>query len=119
MPNIELKDLVIAALEDRKGIDIQCLDVKGQADFTDYMIVVTGSSNRHAKSLAQSVLDETTAAGIKPLGLEGADEGEWILIDLADVIVHVMLAQTRDLYDIERLWSIGSTRGEKESGADH
>ncbi|MDA0788309.1 MAG: ribosome silencing factor [Proteobacteria bacterium] len=119
MPTIELRDLAISALEDQKGIDIQCLDVRGQADFADYMIIVTGSSSRHVKSLAQSVLDAMSEAGEKPLGIEGADQGEWILIDLSDVVVHVMLAKTRDFYDIERLWSMGPTRGEKGSEADH
>ena len=80
MPNVELRDLVINALEDRKGVDIQCLDVQGQTDITDYMIVASGTSGRQVKALADSVIEKTASIDIKPLGLEGMENGEWVLI---------------------------------------
>ena len=110
MPNVELRDLVINALEDRKGVDIQCLDVQNQTDITDYMIVASGTSGRQVKALADSVIEKTASIDIKPLGLEGMENGEWILIDLTDVVVHVMLPKVREFYDIERLWSMSPSK---------
>jgi ribosome-associated protein len=118
MPNVELRDKVIMALEERKGIDIKCLDVAGQTDIADYMIVATGSSSRQVKALTDSVVTEVQTLGVRPLGVEGLDPGEWVLVDLADVIVHIMLPATRDFYDLERLWSITTSRGEEGSGND-
>jgi ribosome-associated protein len=106
--NIDLKAKAIAALEDVKGIDITVIDVTAQTDVTDYMIVATGTSNRHVKSLANNVVDEMLKVGIKPHGVEGLTDGEWVLVDLVDVVVHVMLAQTRKFYEIERLWSMSA-----------
>ncbi|MEH6472902.1 MAG: ribosome silencing factor, partial [Halopseudomonas sp.] len=78
--------------------------VRGKSSVTDYMIIASGSSNRHVKSSAESVVIEAKKAGIQPLGIEGLDSGEWALVDLGDVVVHVMQTQTRDLYDLESLW---------------
>ncbi len=101
----ELKLIVIDALEDLKGRDIKCLDVREITDITDYMIVVSGTSNRHVKSLVNSVVVKCKEHGVQPLGVEGEESGEWILIDLVDILVHVMLPVTREFYDLERLWS--------------
>lgn len=105
---VDLKAVAIAALEDLKGLDITEIDVTKQTDVTDYMIVATGTSNRHVKSLANNVVEEMLKRDIKPLGVEGLEDGEWVLVDLVDVVVHIMLSQTRKFYDIERLWSMSA-----------
>ena len=105
---VDLKAVAIAALEDLKGLDITVIDVTKQTDVTDYMIVATGTSNRHVKSLANNVVEEMLKLDIKPHGVEGLEDGEWVLVDLVDVVVHIMLSQTRKFYDIERLWSMSA-----------
>ena len=117
MANVELKEMVVGALEDKKGADIQSLDVVGQTDVTDFMIIVSGGSNRQVKALAQNVIDEARVFDIRPLGVEGMEEGDWVLIDLADVVVHVMLPQVREFYDLERLWSMSSTEDARDTQA--
>ncbi len=105
MQSKALKKFVIEKIEDIKGRDIITLDIIGKANFADYMIVCSGNSNRHVKSIAQSVGAECRAEGILPLGIEGNDVGEWALVDLGDIIVHVMTDQQRDKYQLEELWS--------------
>lgn len=107
----DLKQLVIDALEDLKGNDILCLDVRKQTDIADYMIIVSGTSSRHVGALVNNVVSEANEVGIKPKGVEGQEGGEWILIDLVDVVVHVMNPEAREFYDLERLWTL-------ESGGD-
>lgn len=111
-----LKDLVAAALEALKALNTVCLDVRGLSDMTDYLVICSGASKRHVKSLANNVTQKARAAGHRPLGVEGEDAGEWVLVDLGDVLVHVMLPAARDFYDLERLWSSprqdGADRGE-------
>lgn len=106
----QLKTLSLAALEDLKGKDIVTMDVQDHCDFTDIMIFCTGSSNRHVKSLASNVVDEAKKNGQRPLGIEGEDEGDWVLVDLGDVVVHVMQAEVRDFYKVEELWEIKPER---------
>ncbi len=101
----QVKQLVIEALEDLKAEKISDIDVEGVANFTDRMVFASGNSNRHVKSIANSVLDKAKENHIVPLGVEGEDIGDWVLIDLGDVVVHIMLPDTREFYDIERLWS--------------
>ena len=120
--NVDLKAAAIAALEDVKGLEITTIDVTKQTDVTDYMIVATGTSSRHVKSLANNVIDEMLKRGVKPHGVEGFAEGEWVLVDLVDVVVHVMLSQTRKFYEIERLWSMSAesreARNQEESSQE-
>lgn len=100
----DLLELVIEALDDMKGINPVTLDVRDLSNVMDYLVICSGSSNRHVKSLAENVTRKAKAAGCPPLGVEGEDAGEWVLVDLADVVVHVMQPATRDFYDLERLW---------------
>jgi ribosome-associated protein len=103
-----LTDDVVKALDDLKGIDIKVIDVTAMTDVTDHMIVVSGTSSRHVKSLANNVVDEMLKLGIKPHGVEGMDQADWVLVDLVDVVVHVMQSQARQFYEIERLWSMSA-----------
>lgn len=102
----EIKQLAIDALEDMKAEDILVLDVKGKTTVTDWIIVASGTSSRHTKSIANNVIADAKKAGSPPLGFEGEAEGEWVLVDLGDVIVHVMQRQVREFYDLESLWSV-------------
>lgn len=101
-----LCDLVMTALEDMKAVDVRVLDVHGMTSMTDCMVIASGTSDRHVKALARQVQDRVRAAGVKPMGVEGEDASEWILIDLCDVVVHLMRPQTRDFYNLEKLWSV-------------
>jgi ribosome-associated protein len=102
----QLKSLVINALEDIKAEDIQVLDVTQMTDVTDIMIIATGKSSRQVKALANEVVVQAKAAGVQPLGVEGENVGEWALVDLGDVITHIMTPQTRLTYNLEKLWSV-------------
>ncbi|WP_438971077.1 ribosome silencing factor [Methylophaga sp.] len=105
----KLKLLVIDALEDIKAEDIQVLDVTEMTDVTDIMIIATGKSSRQVKALANEVVMQAKAAGIQPLGVEGENVGDWALVDLGDVITHIMTPQTRLTYNLEKLWSVPET----------
>jgi ribosome-associated protein len=102
----QLKLLVIDALEDIKAQDIKVIDVTKMTDVTDIMIIATGNSTRQVKALANEVVMQAKAAGTQPVGVEGENVGEWALVDLGDVIVHVMTPQTRLTYNLEKLWSV-------------
>ncbi|HVA55862.1 MAG TPA: ribosome silencing factor [Gammaproteobacteria bacterium] len=108
----KLRDLVIDALQDMKGLEIHALDVRGMTVITDFMVIASGTSDRHVKSLARNVLDQARAAGVKPMGVEGEQEGEWVLVDLRDVVAHIMRPQVRDFYNLEKLWSIEASPAE-------
>ncbi|MBC6904448.1 ribosome silencing factor [Saccharophagus sp. K07] len=103
--NLELNKLIIDALEDLKGQKIVELDVHQLTDIMDHLIIATGTSNRHVKSLADNVVEELKKANHRPLGIEGLELGEWVLIDYGDTVVHIMLQATRDFYELEKLWS--------------
>ncbi len=103
MMNIDdLVHLATDALEDLKAQDIHIIDVRGKTSITDIMIIASGTSNRHVKALADNVASMAKQAGIQTLGVEGEDD--WILVDLCDVVVHVMLPKVRDFYNLEKLW---------------
>ena len=101
----QLKELVVEALDDLKAVNTVTLDVTGLTDVMDYMVVASGTSNRHVKSLADNVCLEAKKQGQRAIGVEGEDAGEWVLVDFGDVVVPVMLPATRDFYDLERLWA--------------
>lgn len=105
MPLEALRKIVVDALEELKAQDLTILDVRGIASFTDLMVVASGTSTRQVKALADKVLEKCRAAGVRPLGVEGEREAEWVLVDLGDIVVHVMLPQTRDFYNLEKLWA--------------
>ena len=106
-PTPSVQGIVTAALEDIKAINVRVLDVRGLTDIADIMIVASGNSDRHVRSIADRVVESVKAAGIKPYGVEGARDGEWVLVDLHDIIVHVMLPRVREFYGLERLWTVG------------
>jgi ribosome-associated protein len=110
-----LKKLVVETLEEMKGIDVTVIDVRGKTCVTDYMIVVTGTSAVHVKSLAETVSIAVKEAGDVPLGIEGAQEGEWALLDLNGVVLHAMQAKVRDFYQLERLWAVDTPNEEWRS----
>jgi len=101
-----LTDLVVDALDDVKAQDIVRLDVRSMTTVTDYMVVASGTSNRHVKALVDKVAEKAREAGHRPIGIEGEDGGEWVLLDLQDALVHVMLPKVREFYNLEKLWSI-------------
>lgn len=100
----ELLKLVLATLDDSKARDVTVLDVRGKTGITDYMVIASGSSERHVKSLADHVLEKVKEQGVLPIGTEGQEASEWVLVDLGDVIVHAMKQQARELYQLEKLW---------------
>ena len=100
----QLTRLVLGALNERKGEDIVVLDVRELTDITDYMIIASGRSRRQVVALAEEVVVRSKRAGRPPMGVEGLDRGEWVLIDLLDAVVHVMEPETRDFYQLEKLW---------------
>lgn len=101
-----LTDIAVAALEDMKAVNVKVLDVRKLTDVTDTMIVATGTSDRHVKSIAGRVVERCRQAGHRPYGVEGEREGEWVLVDLQDLIVHVMLPRIREFYGLEKLWDL-------------
>lgn len=106
MQTEKLLKIVQDVLDERKGLYITTLDVRNKTTFTDYMVLVTGTSDRHLKSLCDYVAAKCAENGLKPLGIEGDLGSDWILLDLGDVIVHAMTAQAREFYQLEKLWSV-------------
>jgi ribosome-associated protein len=104
MQSEQIKNVAIATLEDMKAIDIQVMDVRELTDITDYMVVSSGSSDRHVKAIADKVLDALRERNVRPLGVEGREKSTWILLDFGDVVVHVMHPEDRSFYDLEGLW---------------
>lgn len=99
-----LESLVIAALDEMKAVNIKVLDVRGLTDFADAMVIASGNSDRHVRAIAQHLIDRAREQQRRPMGVEGTRDGEWVLVDLQDVVVHVMLPRVREFYAIEQLW---------------
>lgn len=113
MQTAKLRDLVIDALDDLKAVDLKVLDVHDRTSFTDVMVIASGNSDRHVKSLSDNVVQKAKAAGEQPLGVEGQEAGEWVLVDLGNVIVHVMQPRVRDFYQLEKLWTAPPADGQE------
>lgn len=110
-----LLELIHRALDDLKAEAVVTLDVRHLTSVTDVMVIANGRSSRHVRAVAEAVLQECKDHGCSPLGTEGADGGEWVLVDLADVVVHVMLPKIREFYELEKLWDIDSLKDAEES----
>ncbi len=102
-----LQQAVTTALDDMKAVNVRVLDVRGLTDIADTMVIASGNSDRHVRSIAERVVEKAKVAGFRPLGTEGERDGEWVLVDLQDVVVHVMLPRVREFYGLERLWDSG------------
>jgi ribosome-associated protein len=102
----DLKNIALQALENLKAVNITEIDVRNMTSVTDFMLIASGTSSRHVKGLADSVVMACKELGIKPIGVEGEQEGEWVLVDLDDVVVHVMLPTAREFYALEKLWTV-------------
>jgi ribosome-associated protein len=101
--------VVIDALADMKALHVKLLDVRGLTDITDFMVIASGTSDRHVRSVAQRVVEKTKQAGYRPHGVEGQQDSDWVLIDLNELIVHVMLPRVREFYGLEKLWDMTVT----------
>ncbi len=111
MQSSEFKQLAEDALDDLKASDVVALDVTGFTSITDYMLIASGRSDRHVRSIADSVIDKAKEVGQPVLGVEGHEYGEWVLVDLGDVVVHVMQPRARDFYKLEDLWGMDDKSG--------
>jgi ribosome-associated protein len=118
MDTDELQRLVVEALDDLKAQDIQVIGVRDKTSITDVMVIASGTSDRHVKALANHVIARAKESGVRPLGVEGEREAEWVLVDLNDVVAHVMLPRIRDYYNLERLW-MTDAQVEKRDRASH
>jgi ribosome-associated protein len=105
-----LKNVVVDALADMKALDVKILDVRGLTDIADCMVIASGTSDRHVRSVAQRVVEKAKEAGYRPHGLEGEQDGDWVLIDLSEMIVHVMLPRVREFYGLEKLWDLSLSK---------
>ena len=103
-----LREVVLGALAELKAVNVRALDVRGLTDITDTMVVASGTSDRHVKSIADRVVQRCKEAGFRPFGMEGERDGEWVLLDLQDVVLHVMLPRVREFYALEKLWEGGA-----------
>ena len=106
MQSNELMQVVVAAMADMKAVDVTTLNVAGFTSITDYMLIASGTSDRHVKSIADKIIEAVKTEGKSPLGVEGQDYGEWVLVDLGDVVAHIMQPRVRDFYKLENLWTI-------------
>lgn len=105
-----LKKHILAAIDDAKGLDVSVLDVRKLTDFTDTMIIASGTSSRHVTTLASKIVARLREHGVRPSGVEGEKPGEWVLIDYSDIVVHLMHPQIRDFYNLEKLWGEAAPR---------
>jgi len=112
-----LKALTLEAIEDVKAFDIKMIDVQGRNSLTDVLIFASARSDRQAKAIANNIIEKSKQAGVQPVGVEGMQTGDWVLVDLGDIVVHVMLPQVRDFYNIEKLWDIDKPSETTESSS--
>lgn len=117
MTSDDLQGLVIDALDDLKGQNVLALDVSESSSVTDWMVIASGTSGRHVKSLVDRLIERVKARGVVPLGVEGQATLDWVLVDLGDVVVHVMQQETRTFYDLERLWRTSPAGGSGDGAA--
>jgi ribosome-associated protein len=115
-PASGLVKVVQSALEDIKAVNVSVLDVRDLTDIADTLIIASGNSDRHVRSIADRVVEFAKKAGFRPMGVEGERDGEWVLVDLQDVIVHIMLPRVREFYRLESLWDLSLARREAASG---
>lgn len=108
----KLASLAESALQDMKARDVRVIDVRKLTTITDFMIIASGTSDRHVRSIAGRLVERAAAAGCEPLGMEGEDAGEWVLVDLQDIVVHIMLNRVRDFYKLENLWDMQTSAAE-------
>ena len=108
----DLLEVALAALEDMKAVNVKVIDVRHLTDVTDTMVVATGTSDRHVRSISGRVVEQCKAAGFQPMGVEGERDGEWVLVDLRDALIHVMLPRIRDFYGLEKLWDVRPSQRE-------
>jgi ribosome-associated protein len=116
-PVSPLQGIVTAALDDMKAVNVKVLDVRGLTDIADTIVIASGNSDRHVRSIAERVIEKVKEARMRPYGVEGAREGEWVLVDLNDIIVHVMLPRVREFYGLERLWEQAPVEAASAVGA--
>jgi ribosome-associated protein len=109
--------VVSAALDDLKAVDATFLDVRHLTTVTDTMVVASGRSDRHVRAIASEIVGQSKKAGYRPIGVEGEQSGEWVLVDLGDVVVHVMLPRVREFYNLEKLWDMPARDEAAEAGA--
>ena len=102
--------LIENTLSEIKAVDVKTIPLQGKADFADFMIVASGTSDRHLHAMSDKIIEETKKAGFRPLGVEGEDSRDWVLVDMGDIIVHLMRPETRELYALEKLWSLSPSR---------
>ncbi len=105
-----LKNVILDALDDMKALEVKFLDVRGLTDIADFMVIASGTSDRHVRSVAQRVVEKAKEAGFRPHGVEGQQDGDWVLIDLNEMIIHVMLPRVREFYGLEKLWDMTVTK---------
>ena len=120
MNSKKLAEIAESALDDMKGQSIRIIDVRKLTEITDYMVIATGRSNTHVKALANEVVEKIEEAGGKIVGVEGKLQSEWVLVDAGDVVIHIMMAPIRALYNLEDLWSFqaSAAAADDEAGAD-
>ncbi len=119
MQTDELRDRILKILDDMKALDVRVLDVRGKTSITDLMIIASGTSNRHVTSMAETVVFQAKDAGEIPLGVEGLKEGEWALVDLNGIVVHIMQTKVRDFYQLERLWDLDIPADSTQQAKQH
>ena len=116
-PSVDvLLKTVHAAVEELKAKDVVQIDVRGKSSVCDFMVIASGTSTRHVKSIADEVVRFAKKLDVMPLGVEGEREAEWVLVDLGDVVVHAMLPRVREFYALERLWTVGDQPPESDAG---